>query len=159
MTGTESQIEWAERITLTVQAEFDRVAHAFRRAAERQGGQDRMDTLAIIAILEEKRAETLANEHAGYFVKAWQELSDQVRQLLARDSRYQAIQAERRARRAGHTFSIAVEYTDSCAWIRLGGRIVLGAATLALSEAQCNCLLPPDTNWVIVDFARVSRAE
>ncbi|HEU0122584.1 MAG TPA: hypothetical protein VFQ91_18775 [Bryobacteraceae bacterium] len=101
MTGTESQIEWAERIKLTIQAEFDRVAHALRQVAERQRGQDRIDTLAILAILEEKRSETLANEHAGYFVKAWQELSDQVRQLLARDSRYQAIQTERRARRAG----------------------------------------------------------
>jgi hypothetical protein len=65
MTGTESQIEWAERIKLSVHAEFDRVANAFRQAAESQRGQDRLDTLAIIAILEEKRAEILANEHAG----------------------------------------------------------------------------------------------
>ncbi len=99
MTGTESQIEWAERIKLSVQAEFDRIAHAFRQAAERQRGQDRTDTLAIIAILEEKRVETMANEHAGYFVKVWQELSDQVRQLLAQDSRVTAIQANRRERR------------------------------------------------------------
>jgi len=99
MTGTTSQIEWAERIKFSVQAEFDRVANAFRQTAEHQRGQDRLDTLAIIAILEEKRAETLANEHAGYFVKVWQELSDQVRQLLAQDPRFQAIQVERRARR------------------------------------------------------------
>jgi hypothetical protein len=99
LTGTESQIEWAERIKLSVQAEFDRVAHAFRQAAERQGGQDRIDTLLIIAILEEKRAETLANEHAGYFIKVWQELSDQVRQLLVQDPRFTTIQANRRDRR------------------------------------------------------------
>ena len=99
MTGTESQIEWAERIKMSVQAEFDRVAKVFRQVAGRQDGQDRLDTLAIIAILEEKRIETLANQHAGYFVRVWQELSDQVRQLLAQDSRYQAIHIERRARK------------------------------------------------------------
>jgi predicted ABC-class ATPase len=106
MTGTESQIEWAERIKASVQSEFDRVASALRLAAERQRGQDRLDTLAIVAILEEKRAETLANPHAGYFVRVWRELSDQVRQLLAQDARYQAIQIERRARRTGavHAF-------------------------------------------------------
>jgi hypothetical protein len=81
VTGTESQIQWAERIKPSVQAEFDRVANAFRRTAERQQGLDRADTLAIIAILEEKRVETFANEQAGYFVRVWQDLSDQVRQL------------------------------------------------------------------------------
>jgi hypothetical protein len=101
MTGTESQVEWAGRIKSLVQAEFDRVANALRLTAERQRGQDRLDTLAIVGILEEKRAETLANEQAGYFVRVWQELSDQVRQLLAQDSRFQAIQVERRARRTG----------------------------------------------------------
>ena len=106
MTGTESQIEWAERIKASVHSEFDRVARVLRLAAERQGGQDRLDTLAIVAILEEKRAETLANQHAGYFVRVWQELSDQVRQLLAQDSRYQAIQIERRARRTGAAHAI-----------------------------------------------------
>jgi hypothetical protein len=100
MTGTESQIEWAERIKTSVHAEFDRVARAFRVAAERQQGQDQLDTLAIIAILEDKRVEAVSNEQAGYFVRVWQELSDQVRQLLARDSRIQAIQSERRARKA-----------------------------------------------------------
>lgn len=99
MTGTESQIEWAERIKLAVQADFDRVAQAFGQAAGRQAGQERADTLAILAILEEKRAEILANEHAGYYIKAWRELHDQVRQLLAKDSRFQAIRAKRRDRR------------------------------------------------------------
>jgi len=101
MTGTESQIEWAERIKVSVRHEFDRVANALRQAAERQLGQDRLDTIAMIAILEEKRAETLANEHAGYFVRVWQELDGQVRQLLTKDSRYKSIQVERRARRTG----------------------------------------------------------
>jgi hypothetical protein len=101
MTGTESQIEWAGRIKASVQAECDQVGNAFQQVAGRQHGQDRLDTLAIIDILEEKRVETLANEHAGYFVRVWQELSDQVRQLLAKDPRYQTIQIERRARKTG----------------------------------------------------------
>jgi hypothetical protein len=66
MTGSESQIEWAERIKTSVRAEFDRVAKALRIAADRQQGQDQLDTLAIIAILEDKRVEVLANEQAGY---------------------------------------------------------------------------------------------
>lgn len=106
MTGTESQIQWAEKILPLVQAEFDRVGDAFRQVAERQRGPDRQDTLTILGILEEKRAETLANEHAGYFVRAWRELSDQVRQLLAQDSRYQAILLERSARRTEHTNAV-----------------------------------------------------
>jgi hypothetical protein len=101
MTGSESQIEWAERIKTSIRGEFDRVARALRMAADRQQGQDHLDTLAIIAILEDKRAEVLSNEQAGYFVRVWQELSDQVRQMLAQDSRCQAIQIERRARKAG----------------------------------------------------------
>lgn len=99
MTGTDIQIEWAERIKASIQGEFDRVANALRQTAGGQHGQDQLDTVAILAILEEKRTETLANERAGYFIRFWQELSDQVRQLLIRDSRYQAIQLERLSRR------------------------------------------------------------
>lgn len=102
LSGTDSQIEWAERIRLSVQLEFDRVEKAFLQAAERQQGQDRLDTLAIIAILEEKRTETLANDHAGYFIRVWQELSDQVRRLLSEDARFQTIEAERRVRKAAN---------------------------------------------------------
>jgi len=101
LSGTDSQIEWAERIRQSVHSEFDRVANAFRQAAERQQGQDRQDTLAIIATLEEKRTETLANDRAGYFIRVWQELNDQVRKLLAEDARFKAIEVERRLRKAG----------------------------------------------------------
>ena len=52
----------------------------------------------MIAILEERRAETIGNDQAGYFIRDWQELNDQVRQLIFRDSRYQAIKAGRSAR-------------------------------------------------------------
>ncbi len=106
MTGSESQIEWAERIKTSVGAEFHRVARAFRIAADKQQGQDHLDTLAIIAILDDKRAEVLSNEQAGYFVRVWQELSDQVRQMLAQDSRYQAIRIERLARKARQSHGV-----------------------------------------------------
>jgi predicted ABC-class ATPase len=95
MTGTPSQIEWAEQIKPRVNAEFDRVAKAFAAVAGNQGEQARADTEAVIAILEEKRAEVMARNHAGYFIRDWQELNDQVRRLIGQDSRYQAIKARR----------------------------------------------------------------
>jgi hypothetical protein len=97
MTGTPSQIEWAEQIKPRVTAEFDRVANAFAAVAGRQGGQARADTEAVIAILEEKRVEVMARDQAGYFIRDWQELSDQVRRMIGQDSRYQAIKARKAA--------------------------------------------------------------
>ena len=99
MTGTPSQIEWAEQIKPRVSAEFDRVAKALQAAVDQRAEQDRMDTQAVIAILEEKRAEIMAKDEAGYFIRDWQELRDQVRQMIAQDSRYQAIKAKKAARR------------------------------------------------------------
>jgi hypothetical protein len=93
LTGTVNQIEWAERIRLQVDAEFDRVARALRTAANKQSRLDRMDTLAMICILEEKRSEVLENPKAGYFIHDWQELRDQVRQMIKMDDRYKAIKA------------------------------------------------------------------
>jgi hypothetical protein len=95
MTGTPSQIEWAEQIKPRVTAEFDRVVKAFAAVAVRQGGQARADTEAVIAILEEKRVEVMARDQAGYFIRDWQELSDQVRRMIGQDSRYQAIKARK----------------------------------------------------------------
>jgi len=95
MQGTPSQIEWAEQIKPRVNAEFNRVADAFAAVACNQSEQARADTQAVIAILEEKRAETMANNQAGYFIKDWQELSDQVRRMIGEDARYQAIKARR----------------------------------------------------------------
>ena len=57
----------------------------------------RMETLSVIAILEEKWAEVMAKDDAGYFIHEWQELRDQVRRLIAQDSRYQAIKARNTA--------------------------------------------------------------
>jgi hypothetical protein len=100
ITGTASQIEWAGQIRPRVECEFQRVAGAFLAVAARQTEQDRADTLAVIAILEEKRVETMAHDHAGYFIRNWQELTDQVRQTIAADTRFQAIQANRKSRAA-----------------------------------------------------------
>ena len=91
--GTVNQIEWAERIRTQVNAEFDRVASALEAAARRQSEPDRSDTRAMIAILEDKRAQVMANPKAGYFIHDWQELRDQVRQLIKGDPRYKAIKA------------------------------------------------------------------
>jgi hypothetical protein len=95
LAGSESQIEWAEGIRSRIDEEFDRVASALQGAAEKQQGQDRLDTLSIIGILEEKRKEVLAIDQAGYFIRVWQDLKDQVRQLIHKDPRYQAIRASR----------------------------------------------------------------
>jgi hypothetical protein len=98
MTGTANQIDWAKQIKARVSAEFDRVAKAFQSVADKQAGQNRIDTRAVIAILEEKRAGVMANDRVGYFIQYWQELTDQLRQMIARDYRYQAIKESRAAR-------------------------------------------------------------
>ena len=97
LVGTSSQIEWAELIKPRVNAEFDRVANAFAAAASKQQPSERADTYAVIAILEEKRAEEMAKDQAGYFIRNWQELTDQVRRIISLDSRYQAIKSHRKA--------------------------------------------------------------
>jgi hypothetical protein len=96
--GTENQVAWAEQIRVRVNVEFDRVAEAFASVAARQTGQNQLDSVAVISILEEKRAEVMSKDSAGYFIQTWQDLSDQVRQLIEEDSRYQAIKADKAAR-------------------------------------------------------------
>lgn len=99
MSGTPSQVEWAERIKRQVSAEFDRVATSFQSVAVKQGDDKRADTEAVIAILEDKRAEVMSNEHAGYFIRGWQEISDQVRRMIFQDARYR--ESKIAARRLG----------------------------------------------------------
>jgi hypothetical protein len=99
LSGSEAQVEWAERIRSQVGTEFDRVAAAFREVAAKQSGSERTSTEAILAILDEKRAEVLGKQEAGYFIHNWQEIGDQVRQMIFRDTRYQAIKSTRPARR------------------------------------------------------------
>lgn len=98
MSGSPAQVEWAERIRRQVNGEFDRVAASFRSVAERQNEEKRADTEAILAILEDKRAEVMSREQAGYFIHDWQEIGDQVRQMIFQDPRYQAIKSKRPAR-------------------------------------------------------------
>jgi hypothetical protein len=93
LTGTANQIAWAKQIKTQANAEFDRVANVLKSAATRQSRQDQVATQAIIEILEEKRAEVLANEQAGYFIHEWQELRDQVRRMIVEDDRYKAIKS------------------------------------------------------------------
>lgn len=95
MSGTANQVEWAERIKRLVNEEFDRVARSFRSVAGKQSDAARANTEAIIAILEEKRAEVMRRGEAGYFIHDWQEISDQVRQMIFHDVRYQAIKSNR----------------------------------------------------------------
>lgn len=95
MTGTPSQIEWADRIKPRVNAEFDRVAAAFRVVASHQTSDAQASTQQVIDILEEKRIEELAHDEAGYYIKHWQELNDQVRLIIFQDPRYQMLKAKR----------------------------------------------------------------
>ena len=99
MSGSTAQVEWAERIKCQVDAEFDRVAASFRSIAGKQDDDKRADTEAVIAILEDKRAQVMSREQAGYFIHDWQEISDQVRQLIFHDAGYQAIKSKRATRR------------------------------------------------------------
>jgi chaperonin GroES len=78
-----------------VNGEFDRVARALAAAARRQTEEDRLDTVAVIAILEDKRAEAMGKDQAGYFIHDWQELGDQVRRMITQDARYKVIQANK----------------------------------------------------------------
>jgi hypothetical protein len=103
MTGTPSQTEWAERIKAQVGGEFDRVAASFRSVAEKQIENKRIDTEAIISILEEKRAEVMARSQAGYFIQEWQEITDQVRKTMLTDARYKAIRAKSNSKVAPKT--------------------------------------------------------
>lgn len=95
MSGTPSQVEWAERIKLQVDGEFGRVASAFRAVAARQSKARRAGTEAILAILEEKRAAVLGRKEAGYFIREWQEMGDRVRRMIFDDPRYREIAASR----------------------------------------------------------------
>ena len=99
LTGTPAQVEWAERIRLSVAQEFDRVAKVFQAQVSIQSGQKQAETRTIIAILEQKRTETMARQEAGYFIRDWQDLSDQVRLMIAKDPRYLAIKDQRAAHR------------------------------------------------------------
>lgn len=96
--GTPSQVEWAYRIRRAVDVEFDRVATALASAAGNQSPANRRYNDAILAILETKRTEVMANDSAGYFIHEWQEMGGRVRQLILQDARYAALRAKRAER-------------------------------------------------------------
>jgi hypothetical protein len=95
LSGTDNQVEWAGRIRCQVNEEFDRVARAFRSVAAKQSASRRTATEAILGILEAKRATVMSRRDAGYFIKDWQEIGDQVRQMIIHDPQYQAIELNR----------------------------------------------------------------
>jgi hypothetical protein len=99
LTGTVNQIDWAEQIKERISKDFDRVANAMKSVAAKQVERDQSDTQALIAILEEKRAEVMAKDQAGYFIHDWQEPGDQVRQMIVKDARYGAIKRNQAARK------------------------------------------------------------
>jgi len=98
MIGTLNQIAWAVQIKAQVDAEFDRVRKALESVATKQSPNDKTDLQAIIRILEDKRAEVMRSEQAGYFIQDWQELPDQVRLLIIGDPRYKALKANQAVR-------------------------------------------------------------
>lgn len=99
LVGTPNQIEWAAQIRECVRKEFDRVCMVLKSVAAKQVGWDQTDTRKLVAILEEKRHAVMANDRAGYFIHDWQELSDQVRQMIVKDPQYGKIMARQAARK------------------------------------------------------------
>lgn len=99
-TGSESQNEWAERIKKNLAAEFNRMVKAFETVSNQQDDAGKADTQAIIAIVEELRSTVLSNKDAGYYIRVWQDIQDQLRHMVLRDPRYQAIRANRSIRKS-----------------------------------------------------------
>ena len=91
MTGSEAQVEWAERLRAKVGEEFDRVAAAL--SSTLAAPSRKATRSALLAVLEDNRAEVMSNDRAGYFITQWQEPGEQVRAHLLRDPRYAAIRA------------------------------------------------------------------
>jgi pyruvate/oxaloacetate carboxyltransferase len=98
MIGTLNQIAWAVQIKSQVEEEFDRVRKVLEYAITKQPAEDVVDIQAVILILEDKRAEVMENEQAGYFIHDWQQLRDQVSRMIVGDPRYEAIKAGRTSR-------------------------------------------------------------
>ena len=82
MTGTANQVSWAQLIKVQVNREFDRVSNALSSH----------NCPHILALLEEKRNEVMANHRAGYFIQEWAELQGRVSHLITADSRFRAFQ-------------------------------------------------------------------
>lgn len=107
--GSDSQVEWAERIRQAVNGEFDRVAEALLSAARKQSPENQSDAEFVITILEEKRAEVMAMDLAGYFIHEWQETNGRVRQMIMKDPRYAMLRSKRDERRSRFVHDIPNE--------------------------------------------------
>ena len=99
LVGTPNQIEWAEQIKDRVHKEFDRVGTVLKSVAAKQASWDQTDTLKLVAILDEKYHRVMSNDKAGYFIHDWQELGNQVREMIVNDPRYGKIMARQAARK------------------------------------------------------------
>jgi hypothetical protein len=82
-----------DSLTRQLDREFDRVAASLRSIATRQQRHRRADTEAIIAILEEKRAEVMRGEQLRLVIHDGRSFGDQIRELILADARYEAIRA------------------------------------------------------------------
>jgi uncharacterized protein YheU (UPF0270 family) len=85
--GVPSSVDWW--------SPCDPVAKALQALAGMSAAQDRTDTQAVIVVLEEKRTEVRTKDQAGYLIRVWRELRNQVRKMMGQDSRYPAIKAKR----------------------------------------------------------------
>ena len=94
LTGTVNQIAWAVQIKKQVDAEFDRVCCALESARLKQPANETRKVDTMISILEDKRAEVMAHEEAGYFIHDWQELRNQVSRMIVADPRYKALTSQ-----------------------------------------------------------------
>ena len=99
LAGTPNQIELAEQIKDRVHKEFDRVGMVLKSVAAKQMSGEQIDTLELVAILEEKRHDVMENVRAGYFIHDWQELRDQVREMIVKDPRHGEIMSRQAARK------------------------------------------------------------
>jgi len=98
LTGSEAQIEWAERIRVQAAAEFDRFERAFLEVSRRQSPVDRQDTEAIILIVRSYRDQVMKNPSAGYFIRDWQDIGQQIRNMLAANEDCRTIKLLREQR-------------------------------------------------------------
>jgi hypothetical protein len=98
MIGSVDQVKQAERIKVRVNAEFDRIATALGTSAAKKTGQDQTDMQAVIAILEEKRSEIMGKGQADYFIHNWRGELSRIRELIAQDTRYRAINTRKAIR-------------------------------------------------------------
>jgi hypothetical protein len=65
----------------------------------------------VIAVLEDKRAEVMRKAQAGYFIQDWQELGNQVRQMIQQDAGYKTIKANQGLADKSHKSTVTGGYT------------------------------------------------